>query len=350
MGRSRATSFDVAYTAGVSQATVSRALSGSSLVSEETRERILAIAAQLNYKVDKHASALRRQHSATLALLLFEDPTSDDSLINPFFLTMLGHLTHACARLGYDLLVSFQQQSQDWHADYLDNHKADGIILLGYGDYLAYGHRLEQLAASGTRFVRWGGIFPDQLGASVGCDNRSGCRDASLHLLQLGRKKLAFLGTATEAFPEFMARYAGYCDAHHERGLNPNPTLRIPAADSTELAGFRAAQELLASGARFDGIVAASDLIAIGAMRALSAVAIKVPHDVSVVGFDDVPSARFGNPALTTVLQDTKRAAELLVELLVRQINGQKAESQIIPAPLVIRESCGAPVAPSPRH
>jgi DNA-binding LacI/PurR family transcriptional regulator len=98
--KGKATSFDIAYLAGVSQPTVSRALRGSTTVNEETRRRILQIAHELNYKVDKNASNLRFQHSGTIALLFFEDPTLDDSLINPFFLSMLGSLTRACALQG----------------------------------------------------------------------------------------------------------------------------------------------------------------------------------------------------------------------------------------------------------
>src|SRR5690242_15039260 len=141
------TSFDIAYLAGVSQPTVSRALRGSPVVSLETRKRIEEIARQLHYKVDKNASNLRFQRSSTLALLLFEDPTPDDSLINPFFLAMMGSITRACGAHGYDLLISFQHLSGDWHKDYEDSRKADGIILLGYGDYLEHQARLEQLVS-----------------------------------------------------------------------------------------------------------------------------------------------------------------------------------------------------------
>ena len=112
------TSFDIAFLAGVSQPTVSRALRGSPVVSLETRKRIEEIARQLNYRVDKNASNLRSQHSNTLALLLFEDPTADNSQINPFFLSMLGSITRASASRGYDLLISFQQLSRDWTQDY----------------------------------------------------------------------------------------------------------------------------------------------------------------------------------------------------------------------------------------
>src|SRR5688572_22832099 len=170
--KGKATSFDIAYLAGVSQPTVSRALRGSPTVNEETRKRILAIATELNYKVDKNASSLRRQQSYTLALLFFEDPTPDDSLINPFFLSMLGSLTRACGAKGYDLIVSFQEQSGNWHAEYEDSKKADGIILLGYGDYVEYSSRLSELVEQGTHFVRWGAVLPGQLGVSIGCDNK----------------------------------------------------------------------------------------------------------------------------------------------------------------------------------
>lgn len=119
--KTRVTSLDIAHRAGVSQATVSRVLAGSPLVNAETRRRVELAVRELNYKVDRHASSLRTQRAGTLALLLFEDPTQDDSHINPFFLSMLGSITRACARHGHDLLVSFQQLSDDWHAtDALD--------------------------------------------------------------------------------------------------------------------------------------------------------------------------------------------------------------------------------------
>src|SRR5437588_593756 len=142
MTQRRPTSFDIAALAGVSQPTVSRALSGSAAVSEDTRAGGLAAAEQLNYKVDKNASGLRRRHSRTLALLFFEEWSPEGALINPFYLSLLGPMVRCCAEHGYDLLISFQQLSSDWHVDYEDSRKADGIILLGYGDYLEYRPKL----------------------------------------------------------------------------------------------------------------------------------------------------------------------------------------------------------------
>ncbi len=332
------TSFDIAYLAGVSQPTVSRALRGSPVVSLETRKRIEEIARQLNYRVDKNASNLRSQHSNTLALLLFEDPTPDDSQINPFFLSMLGSITRASARQGYDLLISFQQLTKDWQQEYEDSRKADGIILLGYGDYEEYRPRLERLVAQGTHFVRWGPVLTSEPGVSIGSDNAQGGYDVARHLLSQGRKRIAFLGHATSHYPEFFDRYRGYERALLEVRAATSAALQVDAINLEE-SGFNAVNELRARGVEFDAIVAASDLIAIGALSALQANGIDVPRDVAVVGFDDIPAACHTNPPLTTVMQDTRRAGELLVETLLRQIAGDPATNSVIPTKLVVRKS-----------
>ncbi len=337
----KSTSIDIAYLAGVSQSTVSRALRGSPTVNEETRRRIEEIARKLNYTVDKNASNLRRQHSNTIALLFFEDPTPDDSLINPFFLSMLGHIIRISAQRGYDLLISFQDPASNWHVAYEDSKKADGIILLGYGDYVEYRARLEQLVAHGTHFVRWGAVMDGQPGISIGCDNFQGGYDAAKHLLSLGRRRLAFLGDASNHYPEFLERYRGYAAAIEETGGLALPQLQIDAF-TTEESGYLAARELLVRNESFDGIFAASDLIAIGAMQALRDEGVRIPADVAVVGFDDIRSASLANPPLTTIMQDTRRAAEVLVDTLLKLICDEPAASMVFPARLVVRQSCGA--------
>ena len=339
--KTKATSVDIAYRAGVSQATVSRVLRGSPLVNIETRKRVEAVARELNYKVDRHASSLRTQRAGTLALLLFEDPTPDESHINPFFLSMLGSITRACARHGQDLLVSFQQLSDDWHADYENSMKADGLILLGYGDYMVYRSKLEQLVEQGTHFVRWGAVLEDQPGISIGCDNFQGGQLVGEHLLGLGRKQVAFLGYASNHYPEFFDRYRG-CDAALQKaGASMHMELQVDA-ESSEEAGYAAAVTLMERGRPFDALFAASDMIAIGAMRALIEHGRHVPWDVAVVGFDDIPMARFASPPLTSVIQDTSRAGELLVETLLKQVREEKVESVMLPPSLVVRRSSSA--------
>ncbi|MBD4887352.1 substrate-binding domain-containing protein [Xanthomonas citri pv. citri] len=336
--KGKATSLDIAYLAGVSQPTVSRALRGSPMVNEETRKRILRIARELNYKVDKNASSLRLRNAGTLALLFFEDPTADDSLINPFFHSMLGSITRACALQGYDLLVSFQQLSKDWQADYEDSNKADGIILLGYGDYQQSRQRLQLLVEQGTHFVRWGAALPGQPGISIGSDNYQGGLDITDHLLAQGCRRIAFLGHASNHYPEFEERYRGHATALAQHGLVADPALQFGAI-TTELSGYSACLALLDSGNAFDAVCAASDLIAIGAMRALRERGLRVPQDVAVSGFDDIALAASVAPALSTVQQDTKQAGTLLVESLVALIRGEAAQSRTIPVRLALRDS-----------
>lgn len=342
--KDKPTSFDIAALAGVSQPTVSRALSGSASVSDATRKRVEAIARQLNYTVDKNASSLRRRQSNTLALLFFEDPMPDESLINPFFLSMLGSIARTCALRGYDLLTSFQQLSSNWHVDYEDSHKADGIILLGYGDFELYRARLEALVAQRTHFVRWGSVQAGQQGTTIGCDNARGGFDAARHLIDVGRRSVAFIGEASSHYPEFDDRYQGACAALRAAGLPVDPQLQVDTLN-VEQAGYDAVCGLIARGLAFDAIFAASDLIAIGALRALDDHGRRVPHDVSVIGFDDIPAASLTHPPLTTVAQDYRLAGEKLVDTLLRQIRGEVTQNVALPTRLIVRRSS----APVPR-
>ncbi|MDF0488921.1 LacI family DNA-binding transcriptional regulator [Sphingomonas sp. H39-1-10] len=336
----RPTSFDIAQLAGVSQPTVSRALRGMKSVNVQTRQRIEAIAKSLHYAVDKNASSLRSQASNTLALLFFEEPADDDATINPFFLSMLGSITRACARAGYDLLISFQQLSGDWHVDYQDSHKADGIILLGYGDYETYRARLDHLAEQGTHVVRWGAIGTGPAGITVGSDNRGGGALATAHLIGRGRRRIAFLGTTDARYPEVSDRYHGYRDALAAAGFVAEPELQIDAV-TTEAAGQAAVEELARCGIGYDAIFAASDSIAIGAMRALSMQGRTVPADVAIVGFDDLPSAQLTSPPLSSVTQDTRNAGEALVGTLLARLRGEPADTAPLPTRLVVRASSG---------
>jgi DNA-binding LacI/PurR family transcriptional regulator len=343
MKDTRPTSRDIARLAEVSQATVSRALRNSPLVRPETRERIESIARQLSYRTDRRAAGLRTRRSNTLALLLFEE-SPEDAQINPFFLSMLGHITRATARRGLDLLVSFQQLSDDWHTDYELSNRADGLILLGYGDYLTAMPRLRKLADAGANFVIWGPDVDGTPGRYVRTDNTAGGLQATRHLLRLGRRRIAFIGSASDQWPEFQARYSGYERALREAGFEPDPALLVEA-QSSETAGHEAASALVASGAPFDGVFAASDLIAMGAISLLRDRGRSVPGDVAVVGFDDIAAAAHFIPSLTTVQQDTHRAADMLVDNLLRMTAGEPVESALIEPKLVIRSSCGSPAA-----
>lgn len=341
MGSGKTTSFDIAHRAGVSQATVSRALRNSPLVNPETRERVQRIAREMNYRVDRSAAGLRSQQSRTIALLFFEDPTSDDSQINPFFLTLLGHITRFATTKGYDVLVSFQQLSDDWLNEYVVSNRADGIILLGYGDYGRIADKLQRLHEEGLHFTIWGATAPELDGHAIGCENIGGGEMATRHLLDLGRTRIAFVGSASDDAPEFKQRYEGHCRALEAAGIAVDPKL-LATTRNQEVSAFHTTQALLDSGTRFDGIFAASDLIAFGVMKCLQKNGIEIPAQIPVVGFDDIPAATYFNPALTTVKQDTRLAAEALFGNLLKMIEGESVSSMPVPVSMVIRGSCGA--------
>ncbi|MBU6296848.1 MAG: LacI family DNA-binding transcriptional regulator [Alphaproteobacteria bacterium] len=341
VGILRPTSFDIARKAGVSQPTVSRALRGDPTISDITRRRIAFIAKELGYKVDKNASNLRGRHAQTIAVLFFEDHSSAVSLINPFFLSMLGSISQSCSARGYDLLISLQHTSSNWRTDYEDTRKADGIILLGYDDFLAYRTQLEQMAELGTKFVHYGAALDGHPGPSVGCDDYQSGLMATRHLLALGRRRIAFLGYASPRYPEFGGRYRGYADALREAGLEVPVELQADAVSSIG-SGEKAAREVIAGGGKFDAIFAASDLIAIGALTVLKEHGVAVPGDVSVVGFDDIPAASIVAPQLTTVMQDTRLAGETLVDTLIKLMRDESADDTLLPTRLIVRESCGA--------
>ena len=335
------TSRDIAEIAGVSQATVSRALRNSPLVREETRERIQKIARELNYFVNRNAAGLRTQQSNTIAVLVFDETEGRDVQINPFFLSMFGYITRSAAALGYDVLVSLQQLSDDWHIEYQASRRADGLILLGYGDYMKYREKLDALAEANTRFMIYGVLVEGQPGFSLGCDNVAGGIQATRHLLELGRERIVILGDTSERHPEFQSRRDGYRKALQEAGFDEKPEL-VVHAENTEEDGQRAIAELLARGVHFDAVFAVTDMMAIGAIQALTDAGRSLPGDVGVVGFDDLPRAPYVSPPLTTVRQNIRESSEGLVAGIVDLIQGKDIESRQTRPQLIVRESCGA--------
>ena len=184
-------------------------------------------------------------------------------------------------------------------------------------------------------------VQPGQIETVIGCDNAQGGHDATAHLIEMGRERIAFIGTATTACPEFLDRHRGYCRALDAAGLPHLLTLQVDAL-STEADGQDAGRRLIARGEPFDAVVCASDLIAIGAIRALSEAGLRVPDDVAVTGFDDILAAGFYNPPLTTVAQEPAEAGILIVDTLLRLIRNQPVQSTMLPARLVVRKSSGA--------
>jgi DNA-binding LacI/PurR family transcriptional regulator len=209
---------------------------------------------------------------------------------------------------------------------------------LGYGDYVEYRPKLEKLIEHGAHFVRWGSAREGEIGATVSSDNEQGGFDATTHLLQQGRRSIAFVGTIDPGYPEFLERWRGYERALRAAGLKADQQLQVDA-DPTESAGRAAVAELLGRSVPFDAIFAASDVAAIGALHALQAIGRTVPGDIAIVGFDDIPSASLASPPLTTVTQDAHQAAEALIEAIIASVEQGSATNRVLPVRLTVRES-----------
>jgi len=249
---------------------------------------------------------------------------------------MLGHLADEITRRGLALhLEKVLPPMDDWLEKLIAARRSDGIIVIGQSTEHA---ALERVAAKYAPLVVWGGHHGKQRYCVVGSDNVNGARMAVEHLLASGRRRIVFVGDPS--IPEIRLRCDGYklALARAPRGRAQS---RIIKAHMTPEAAHTAMRRFIDSRSAFDAVFAATDIIAIGSMRALAASGFAIPDDVAVVGYDDIAMAAHVHPSLTTVRQDLARGAGLLVDLVLRRIAGEHTESVILPAELVVRESSG---------
>ena len=325
---------DLAKLAGVSKSTVSRALADSPLISERTRRRIQALASESGYQVNPLARSLRSQQSRVIAVAIPLVHEREPHLSDPFMMTMIALLADEIGNRGYNMLLSKVAAHEDgWARRLLHPGQADGAILIGQ----SYEHAsINEAARAGLAIVAWGTQLKGQRYPSVGTDNRMGGRLATEHLIMHGRRRIGFLGD--ERLPEVGHRFEGYRAAMREHGQRRDPALHVRSAFSANEA-YVAAGALVANAPDLDGVVAASDVIAMNAIRALVESGRRVPQDVSVVGFDDIFLAQYVQPALTTVRQDLAQGAGALVDTVIAAILGEPTVSLTLQPTLVVRES-----------
>lgn len=328
---------DIARLAGVSVATVSRALNGSALINPETTKRVQELARSLNYSINVSAKNLRMGENRTVAIVIPFDRKTRQTISDPFFLGMLGSLADALTEQGYDMLLSrVDADHLDKLAELYDTGRARGIIVIGQ-----WGHhdQLNALAARGVPLVVWGANLPRQLYCSVGSDNMTGGEEAAGHLLAQGRHRIVFLGNIE--LPEVAQRFQGYLNAHRKHKVQTNPELQINVSFTTQQAK-EDIERWLARGLQFDAIFASSDLIAMTAISALQARGLRVPQDVAVVGYDDIDAAGHFHPPLSTVHQSIDSAGPHLVTALQKVISTGATDPILMPTTLVIRGSSAA--------
>lgn len=325
---------EVARRAGVSLSTVSRALAGSSLISEETRRAVQQAAASLDYQVDAAGSSLRTGLTRTIGVIIPLAHAAKQNLSDPFFLDIVGAIADELSAAGYSMLLSkVTDDPSDWIASVARGRRADGCIVIGQS---LHHDALNKLAASEYPFVVWGTKMKGQRYITVGSDNEAGGQLATSHLISQGCREIAFLGDP--AAPEVAARLEGYMRALRAAGIQRKPNLEVAVRFGSDTA-YHAMATLIDAGVHFDGVVACSDVFAMSAMRALIERGRKIPADVALVGFDDIPFAAYTTPPLTTIRQNCHAGARLLVEKLMRAIRHEPNESIVIPTELVVRAS-----------
>ena len=326
---------DLATIAGVSTSTVSRALKDNPLIKKETREKLQALAKEHNFSLNRAASRLRTQKTNVVAVILNLTDTTDQSISDPFLLKVVGDLNQALNQQGYELLLSNSlMATEDWANYFINSSRADGIIVIGQGKST---ERIEQVALTGAPLVVWGDPTVATNYAVVGSNNEFGGYLATKHLIQGGCQRILFLGDPEHA--EMSERYKGYHRALQELDVVADESLTL-SCDITSKAAYEIiADAILTHGLQFDGIVATSDMVALGAMKALKERYIGIPSDVAIIGFDDIAMAELLHPALSTVKQDTKAAAFVMVEQLLNQFKNQEASSSVIDIELIRRKS-----------
>lgn len=325
---------DIARLAGVSKATVSRALNHSPLVNEETRTRILALASSLKYTINIGAQNLRLKQNRTVGVVVPFDSDTRKHLSDPFFLSMLGSLADALAERGFDMLLSrVDAQQIDAAAQPFDTGRVIGIILIGQW---RQHEQLNALAARHVPIVVWGAQLPQQLYVSVGGDNVSGGMLATDHLVAQGRKHIAFFGDIN--LPEVAQRYRGYCNSLTRHALPVDPQLRVSVAFLPH-GGAEAVTEVERRKVGYDAIFACSDLLAMTAINTLRQFGKSVPGDVAVIGYDDIELATYFHPPLTTIRQPIRAAGQALVDSLLALVDGQSPASRQLATELIVRST-----------
>jgi DNA-binding LacI/PurR family transcriptional regulator len=345
-GRNRRTSTtleEVAHMAGVSRATVSRVVNGSPRVSPEVRTDVQAAIERLGYVPNRAARSLVTRRSDSIAVVITE-PTAR-LFSDPFFPRLLRGISSELAARDRQLVLLMPDSAADESrtADYLTAGHVDGAVLVSLhaDDPLP-----DRLGAAGIPMVLVGRPPKGTRASYVDVDNRQGAQSAVGHLVAGGRRVIA-----TIAGPRDMAagmdRLAGYRDALNEAGIALDPALEV-TSDFTQDGGAAAMVRLLVARPDLDGVFAASDLMAVGALSALAAAGRRVPADVAVVGFDDSPVATSTTPQLTSVRQPIEAMGHEVARLLVDAVEASDPVPRrvILATDLVRRASSAGRPAP----
>jgi LacI family transcriptional regulator len=336
----RVTIRELARQAGVSVGTVSRALNGYTDVRPETRERIMRLARELDYTPAAAARSLVTRRSHVIGVFL-ETGEGHPDLQHPFFHEVLAGLKQRVGAEGFDLLLFASERPGNGYGphSYLKrarHHNVDGCVLMGLDPEAS---EVRRLVRAGLPCVGVDVVLDGPRAEAVTSENEAGAAVAVRHLHELGHRRIATVTGMLESRPG-MDRLRGYRSAIQELGLAYRDDL-VVYGDFYAESGRAAAARLLALDEPPTAVFAASDLMAIGAVRAVAEAGLRVPEDLSIVGFDDIQLASHVNPPLTTLRQDKPGLGAAAGDALVALIAGDpdRPPLRMLPVELVVRGS-----------
>lgn len=330
---------DIARKVGVSMSTVSRVLNDKGddyRISPETQERIFEAARELKYRPNYVARGLRLNKTNTLGLI-----TPD--ITNPFFAHIVKYIQQFAHRLGYGLIVCNTDEDLSLeleHIDVLFQKRVEGLIAMPVGQGSDH---FQEWVSKGRPLVLLDRSLAEVNASSVVVDNYSGAREAVQHLIDLGHKRIAIVQGLPDTYTS-VRRLEGYKDALTDNGLPVNEDL-IAGGDFRTQTGYLETKILLKLADPPTALFPTSDLLTLGALRAIEEEGLRIPYDISVVAFDDLDFAPFLKCPLTAVRQPREMIGEMAVRLLVEQLEGQdsKARQMMLKPELVIRDSATRP-------
>ena len=341
------TIYDIARMAEVSVSTVSRVLNGKSVVNEQTRQKVLNIMAMHNFQPNRLAQSLLKKESMTIGCIL-------PDITNLFFSTVFLQAELYTAELGYTMLLCNSLNNRDMESNYLRvllERRVDGILFMGgrINDSKPRSELVEEMQTIVERvpLVMINGQMPDVDAYVIQSDESQGFTDLIQYLYNIGHRKMALIGGATGVTPTDV-KMSAFNKTVETLGFLTHPSWIIPRGFSVE-SGVEAMQLLLQQAELPTAVLAINDQVAIGAIKEAQRQGLRVPEDISVVGFDDTFLAQVCTPALTTVNQNYTQLARIAMDTLIAVATGQPARRlNVVQTRLILRDSCRAITTPEP--
>ena len=327
---------DIARKCGVSRSTVSRVINGEANVSSDTRQRVMDMIQQINFQPNLAARGLAAGKTRVLGVVIPMGVTA--IFTDPFFPLLIQGVSITCNSCDYSVMLWLDDPEYERRTvrQILYNGLVDGVIVASnpMDDPI-----ITALGEGKLPYVLIGRSPTNNQVNFIDVDNYGGARKGVQHLLRLGRRRIAHISGPRNLIAG-LDRYQGYLSGLYEGGIFPDPTL-VVEGDFTDLSGYTGVQRLLPY--HPDAIFTASDAMASGALRALIEAGVRVPQDISLVGFDDIPFSSRTIPSLTPIRQPIQRVGSLAAETLIQIIDHPETQPRqvILPTELIVRGSCG---------